>query len=158
MSLRNTIPSIILTLACIVSPLLSAADGPAMAEIKQDGKLRLGMYLGFEGLSFKQRGRTMGLEVETIWYMIDNLQILANYSYLDAQVRKGRAIDPADLCAQAPGARRTQVTTVNDAFCGLQYLQDISGNSMPSFWASSMTTSICSDFNCGVISAMALRN
>ena len=77
------------------------------------------------------KARSMGLEVETIWQPIDNLQILANYSYLDAQVRKGRAIDPADLCAQAPGARRTQVTTVNDAFCGLQYLQDISGNSMP---------------------------
>ena len=64
MDLRFTIPSMILTLACFVSPLLIAADGPAMTEIKQDGKLRLGMYLGFEGLSFKQRGRTMGLEVE----------------------------------------------------------------------------------------------
>lgn len=64
MALRVTIPSILLSLACLMSPLLCAADGPSMTEIKQDGKLRLGMYLGFEGLSFKQRGRSIGLEVE----------------------------------------------------------------------------------------------
>jgi iron complex outermembrane recepter protein len=73
-----------------------------------------------------------GFEVETIWQPIQNLQILANYSYLDAYVKEGRAIDPADSCANAPGARRTAATTVADAFCGgVQYLQDLSGNSLP---------------------------
>ena len=78
------------------------------------------------------KARSMGLEVETIWQPIDDLQILANYSYLNAEVRKGLAIDPADACALAPGARKTQATAINDAFCGApQYLQDISGNSLP---------------------------
>ena len=73
-----------------------------------------------------------GVELETIWQPIDNLQILANYSYLDAHVTSGRAIDPADSCAQAPGARRTALAGVNDAFCGgPQYFQDISGYSLP---------------------------
>ena len=78
------------------------------------------------------KSRSMGLEVESIWQPIDNLQILANYSYLDAEIRNGRAIDPADPCAQRAGARRTQVTTIVDQFCGgPQFLQDLSGNSLP---------------------------
>ncbi|WP_293907928.1 TonB-dependent receptor [Phenylobacterium sp.] len=78
------------------------------------------------------KARSMGLEVETIWQPIDNLQILANYSYLDAEVRKGLAVDGADSCAQATGARRTVATAVADAFCGgPQYLQDLKGNSLP---------------------------
>jgi iron complex outermembrane receptor protein len=78
------------------------------------------------------KATSKGLEVETIWQPIDNLQILANYSFLDTEIKNGRAIDGADSCAQAPGARRTQATTVNDAFCGgPQFLQDLSGNSLP---------------------------
>ncbi len=78
------------------------------------------------------KSRSMGLELESIWQPIDNLQILANYSYLDAEIRNGRAIDPADPCAQATGSRRTQVTTIVDQFCGgPQFLQDLSGNALP---------------------------
>jgi iron complex outermembrane receptor protein len=78
------------------------------------------------------KARSMGVELETIWQPIDNLQILANYSYLDAEVRKGQAIDPADSCAQAPGARRTRLAGVNDSFCaGPQYFQDLKGYSLP---------------------------
>ncbi|HEX7946493.1 MAG TPA: TonB-dependent receptor, partial [Phenylobacterium sp.] len=78
------------------------------------------------------RAVTKGLEVETIWQPIDNLQILANYSYLDAEIRKGLAVDGADSCAQAPGARRTRATTVIDSFCaGPQYLQDLHGYTLP---------------------------
>ena len=78
------------------------------------------------------KSRSMGLELESIWQPIDNLQILANYSYLDAEIRNGRAIDPADPCAQAPGSRRTQATTIVDQFCGgAQFLQDLSGNALP---------------------------
>ena len=78
------------------------------------------------------KARSMGLELETIWQPIDNLQILANYSYLDAEVRKGQAIDGADSCALAPGARKTRLAGVTDAFCGgPQYFQDLSGYSLP---------------------------
>ncbi|MEO8113646.1 MAG: TonB-dependent receptor [Phenylobacterium sp.] len=73
-----------------------------------------------------------GVEFETIWQPIENLQVLANYSYLDAHVTEGRAIDPADSCAQAPGARRTALAGVTDAFCaGPQYFQDLSGYALP---------------------------
>jgi iron complex outermembrane recepter protein len=80
------------------------------------------------------KARTLGVELEGIWQPVDGLQILANYSYLDPKITKGLAIDPADTCATQPGARRTQATTVADAFCGagqVQYLQDLDGNSMP---------------------------
>ncbi len=78
------------------------------------------------------RAVTKGLEVETIWQPIDNLQILANYSYLDAKIRKGLAVDGADSCAQYPGARRTIQTAVIDAFCaGPQFLQDLHGYTLP---------------------------
>jgi iron complex outermembrane receptor protein len=75
---------------------------------------------------------SQGVEFETIWQPIDRLQILANYSYLDAHIKEGLAIDPADSCAQAVGARRTKVTAVADAFCGgPQYLQDLHSYSLP---------------------------
>lgn len=78
------------------------------------------------------KARTIGLEVETIWQPIDNLQILANYSFLDAEIRKGQAIDGADSCALAPGARKTRAAGVNDAFCGApQFFQDLKGNTLP---------------------------
>lgn len=77
------------------------------------------------------KARSMGLELETIWQPIDNLQILANYSYLNAEVRKGLAVDPADACAAAAGARRTQVTVPDDFCGGPRYFQDLSGYSMP---------------------------
>jgi iron complex outermembrane receptor protein len=78
------------------------------------------------------KARSIGLEVETIWQPFQNMQILANYSYLDAQVTKGQAIDPADSCAQAAGARRTRLAGVNDSFCGgPQYFQDLDGYNLP---------------------------
>jgi iron complex outermembrane receptor protein len=75
---------------------------------------------------------SMGVEVETIWQPIDHLQILANYSYLDAHVKEGQAIDPADSCANAPGARRTRLAGVTDTFCaGTQWFQDLSDYALP---------------------------
>lgn len=41
-----------------------AAESTALTQVKQDGRIRLGMYLGFEGLSFIQKGERLGLEVE----------------------------------------------------------------------------------------------
>jgi iron complex outermembrane receptor protein len=46
-----------------------------------------------------------GIELETVWQPIDNLQILFNYSYLDAEITEGAAVDPADPAALAVGAR-----------------------------------------------------
>jgi ABC-type amino acid transport substrate-binding protein len=48
----------------VVTATIQAEDGPALTEIKQDGKIHLGMYLNFEGLSFRDKGKTVGLEVE----------------------------------------------------------------------------------------------
>ena len=51
----------------------SQADGPALTAIKQDGKIRVGMYLGFEGLSFTEKGENQGLEVELVTLLTDEL-------------------------------------------------------------------------------------
>jgi iron complex outermembrane receptor protein len=47
-----------------------------------------------------------GFELESIWQPIDHLQVLFNYSYLDAHVTKGDGVvDPADPAALAVGAK-----------------------------------------------------
>jgi iron complex outermembrane receptor protein len=49
---------------------------------------------------------SQGVELEAIWQPIDNLQLLFNYSYLDAHITEsGAVIDPADPTAQAAGAK-----------------------------------------------------
>ena len=49
---------------------------------------------------------SQGVELETTWQPIDHLQILFNYSYLDAHITKGDGVvDPADPAALAPGAK-----------------------------------------------------
>ncbi|HEV2531937.1 TonB-dependent receptor [Phenylobacterium sp.] len=50
--------------------------------------------------------KSQGFELESIWQPIDHLQVLFNYSYLDAHVTQGDGIvDPADPAALAPGAK-----------------------------------------------------
>jgi iron complex outermembrane receptor protein len=56
---------------------------------------------------------SQGAELETIISPLENLQILFNYSYLDAHITKGQAPDPADPNASAPGAK----PAVTDAQC-----------------------------------------
>jgi iron complex outermembrane receptor protein len=48
---------------------------------------------------------SQGVEVETNWAPVDDLNIIFNYSYNDAHVTKGVAYDPADPNATAPGAQ-----------------------------------------------------
>jgi len=49
---------------------------------------------------------TQGVELETTWQPIDHLQILFNYSYLDAHISKASGVvDPADPAALDPKAR-----------------------------------------------------
>ncbi|HEY8003307.1 MAG TPA: TonB-dependent receptor, partial [Phenylobacterium sp.] len=83
------------------------------------------------------------------WQPIDNLQILFNYSYLDAHVESGSAIDIADPAALDPAAKPIQTVAQclaavgganacpADVFSagvpngGFQRLQDLSGNRLP---------------------------
>ncbi|HEX4711161.1 TonB-dependent receptor, partial [Phenylobacterium sp.] len=84
---------------------------------------------------------SQGFELESIWQPIDHLQILFNYSYLDAHITRGSGVvDPADPTAVAPGAKPTSPggtcaanpTLVCDAFTGtLARNQDLSGGNLP---------------------------
>jgi len=52
------------------------------------------------------KARSIGFELESIWQPIDHLQILFNYSYVDAHVTKGDGVvDPADPAALDPQAK-----------------------------------------------------
>jgi len=56
---------------------------------------------------------SQGAELETIFSPWENLQILFNYSYLDAHISRGIFADPADPNATAPGA----TPALTDAQC-----------------------------------------
>jgi iron complex outermembrane receptor protein len=56
---------------------------------------------------------SQGAEIETILSPLENLQVLFNYSYLDAHISRGVFADPADPGATAPGAR----PALTDAQC-----------------------------------------
>lgn len=50
--------------------------------------------------------RVQGIEIESVWSPLDDLQLLFNYSYLDTKITDGCCfVDSADPRAQAPGAR-----------------------------------------------------
>jgi iron complex outermembrane receptor protein len=92
---------------------------------------------------------SQGVELEAIWQPIENLQLLLNYSYLDAHITEsGAVIDPVDPTAVASGARPigpltpcVQVSPATtpatftgscDVFTGFnQRGQDLSGNHLP---------------------------
>ncbi|HEX5380553.1 MAG TPA: TonB-dependent receptor [Phenylobacterium sp.] len=92
---------------------------------------------------------SQGVEMELTWQPIDNLQILFNYSYLDAEIKEGQAVDIADPAALDPQARPLQTvaqcaavvngTTVcpADSFTtglpngGFERNQNLSGNALP---------------------------
>ncbi|HWA61466.1 MAG TPA: TonB-dependent receptor [Caulobacteraceae bacterium] len=84
-----------------------------------------------------------GVEIETTWQPINDLQILVNYSYLDAHITQGQAIDPADPAALAAGATPTQTLAScapsncpSDVYSllsggGFSRLQNLKGNHLP---------------------------
>jgi len=84
---------------------------------------------------------SQGVELETTWQPLDHLQVLFNYSYLDAHITKGSGVvDPADPTAVAAGAKpigaltacATPTTPGCDVFTGnLQRGQDLSGGNLP---------------------------
>src|SRR6185436_7260256 len=51
------------------------------------------------------KSRSQGFEAEILWQPIENLQIQATYSYIDATIRNGQAVDTTDPTATAAGAR-----------------------------------------------------
>jgi len=50
------------------------------------------------------KSRSQGFEVETVWQPIQDLQLIFNYSFIDAQITEGQAVDTADPTATQPGA------------------------------------------------------
>jgi len=75
-----------------------------------------------------------GFEIETIWAPIDNLRIMANYSYNDAYLDEATGIiDSSDPTAVAPGARPAGPPSPTvDIYTGRREQgQDLSGNALP---------------------------
>jgi iron complex outermembrane receptor protein len=77
------------------------------------------------------KARNYGAEIETVWQPIDHLQILANYSYLNAKVRSGCCYqDPEDPRALQPEAKVAGYTGPIPATGSLN--QDLKGQTLPS--------------------------
>ena len=80
---------------------------------------------------------TQGIEFETTWQPIDHLQVLFNYSYLDAHIKESRGVvDPADPAALDPKARPviTQaqcLANAADAIVGNECSADIFTTGLP---------------------------
>jgi len=51
------------------------------------------------------KSTSQGLELETIWQPITDLQLIFNYSFIDATIDQGQAIDLVDPNALQPGAK-----------------------------------------------------
>lgn len=51
------------------------------------------------------KSRSQGFEAEILWQPIENLQFIANYAYIDAEIRKGFAVDTVDPTAAQPNAQ-----------------------------------------------------
>jgi len=94
------------------------------------------------------KSRSQGFEVEILWQPIDNLQIIANYSYIDAKIKEGQAVDIVDPTATQPGAQPLQTLAAcqaggvaNDCFVddptaglpgtGFKRLQSLKGGRLP---------------------------
>lgn len=79
------------------------------------------------------KARVLGFEVETIWQPIDNLQILANYSYLNAELREACCFqDSEDPRGLVPGANLAGNTPAQLANPTAALNQDLKGQKLPS--------------------------
>ena len=69
--------------------------------------IRTGGLVASSATSFYNapKSRSQGLELEVTWQPINNLQLIFNYSYIDATIRSGQAVDVVDPTASARGAR-----------------------------------------------------
>jgi iron complex outermembrane receptor protein len=80
------------------------------------------------------RAVNQGVELEATWTPIRKMQILLDYSYLDATVKSGAVVDPSDPTAVAPGAKPiTPTACVPDIYTGGACVrsQNIAGNHLP---------------------------
>ncbi|MDZ4370286.1 MAG: TonB-dependent receptor [Phenylobacterium sp.] len=94
------------------------------------------------------KSRSRGFELEALWQPIENLQLIANYSYIDAEIREGQAVDVVDPTAVQPGASPLRTLAQcqaggiqNDCFVddptaglpnnGFKRLQDLKGGKLP---------------------------
>ena len=78
------------------------------------------------------KARIIGFELETVWQPIDNLQILANYSYLNAEIRTACCFqDSEDPRGLQPGAKLSGNTAAQLAGTGALN-QDLKGATLPS--------------------------
>ncbi len=79
------------------------------------------------------KARIIGFELETTWQPIDNLQILANYSYLNAELREACCFqDPDDPRGLQPGVVLAGNSAADLANPNAKLNQDLKGNSLPS--------------------------
>jgi len=80
------------------------------------------------------KARILGLELETVWQPIDHLQILANYSYLNAELRSACCFqDPDDPRGLQPNVMLSGNSAANLAPTSTAALnQDLKGNPLPS--------------------------
>ncbi len=71
----HVVPRLLLSLClgAVTGSAVVSAETAALAQIRQDGRIRMGMYLGFEGLSFIQKGKKVGLEVELAQLVCEEL-------------------------------------------------------------------------------------
>lgn len=80
-----------------------------------------------------ERARVLGFELETTWQPIENLQILANYSYLNAELREACCFqdseDPRGLQPEAVLAGNTPAQLANPTAA---LNQDLEGQKLPS--------------------------
>jgi iron complex outermembrane receptor protein len=78
------------------------------------------------------KSRVVGFELETIYQPVDPLQLLFNYSYLDAEITDACCyLHGDDPLAQLPGANRA-LEVKNAAGVVTQRLQDLAGQKLPS--------------------------
>ena len=96
------------------------------------------------------KSRSQGIELETIWQPIQDLQLIFNYSLIDAQVLEGQAVDLTDPTAVQPGAKPIHTiaqcqaggaAVANDCAVddptnglpggGFQRVQNLKGNDLP---------------------------
>jgi iron complex outermembrane receptor protein len=120
-------------------------------QVVQTGSL-LGQTVAQGTTSFYNtpKSRSQGFELETIWQPIQDLQLIFNYSLIDAQIVNGQAIDIVDPTAMQAGAKPIHTIAqcqaggaavkgdcvVDDPTNGLpgggfQRLQNLSGNELP---------------------------
>ena len=79
------------------------------------------------------KARIIGFELETIWQPIDNLQILANYSYLNAELKEACCFqDPEDPRGLQPGVVLAGNTAAALASPTAGLNQDLDGAKLPS--------------------------